>query len=88
MIQIDMEMPKSCYECPLFEDDVCYLDGKYAISVMQAETKPSWCPLEEPKTGHWKTTPFGNIYCSECDKIVDKRTHYCGNCGSDNYSNR
>lgn len=46
MICIDMEMPQSCNECRFFDgEDLCYADGKYAISDEQIKRKPGWCPL-------------------------------------------
>ena len=46
MVYIDMEMPQSCEECRFFDgEDLCYADGKYAISDEQIKRKPGWCPL-------------------------------------------
>jgi len=51
MVYLDITMPENCKKCPFFEEDVCHIDGKYAISESQAETKPQWCPLKENVDG-------------------------------------
>lgn len=42
-------MIKACKDCPyVIDDDLCKLDGRWAISDKQYnEQKPMWCPLEK-----------------------------------------
>lgn len=55
MVQIDMEMPNSCFSCPLGTDlsnfkhimVVCRLYHKISIE-NKVENKPDWCPLVKP----------------------------------------
>lgn len=44
MIGIDISMPTTCRECQFNDgEDLCYIDGTYAITDMKIKT--SWCPL-------------------------------------------
>ena len=47
MIQIDMEMPKMCYECPCFEKSV--IDGRYMAF------------MGVPLGGYCKALPIRNL---------------------------
>ena len=48
MVLLEIEMPKNCKECTLFDgEDMCYGDGLYAIK--DSNDKPTWCPLVELK---------------------------------------
>ena len=49
MVKIDMEMPKTCGDCPfVFYAKNCAL----RIKVVELNKKPDWCPLidDKPKT--------------------------------------
>lgn len=48
MIQIDMEMPKSCSACCLHVDGVCLLYDEYAEIKNWNKRLPK-CPLQEVK---------------------------------------
>ena len=60
MIQIEMDMPKSCGKCRFFTKDDCdisYCTAKsekmwiitFAEERILANNRPSWCPLQEVK---------------------------------------
>lgn len=63
MIQIDMEMPKTCEECPMNYADLVCAGMYYILKDMDMVTKrimadrfkvqydvrPKWCPLKEEK---------------------------------------
>ena len=47
MIVIDMDMPKSCEKCKFFDgEDMCYVDGTYALNPSRISVRPSWCPIK------------------------------------------
>ena len=68
----DMEMPKSCLECPFEEapefDSYCIAIGDMFIGKWEdlGAYKPNWCPLEEPRTGE----------CETCKRNVDNGGFY------------
>ena len=49
MIKINIDMPKSCWECPfnssMFGFDWCCIKIEYSWT--ETGKKPEWCPLEE-----------------------------------------
>ena len=49
MIKIDIDMPKSCYDCPfnsrIFGFDWCCIKIEYSWT--ETGDKPNWCPLIE-----------------------------------------
>ena len=56
MLQInyDMDMPKTCSECPLIDEEFYYCHGRKEYSVWEVQDiyrhdldRPSWCPLIE-----------------------------------------
>lgn len=57
MVQIDISMPKSCGECPLFQGGIAYgcilVPGvqKWQAEIMKeyAEKRSEHCPLKEVK---------------------------------------
>jgi len=47
MIVIDMDMPKSCEKCKFFDgEDMCYVDGTYALNPSRISVRSSWCPIK------------------------------------------
>ena len=50
MIQIDMEMPNNCLECPIWgigdRGFICNIKGAIVDSNMETR-RPDWCPLRE-----------------------------------------
>lgn len=51
MIQIDVQMPKNCSECPCNNDYMnCGVTGTSFYNEEEKdplETRPDWCPLKE-----------------------------------------
>ena len=93
MIQIDMEMPATCYDCPFCYDCMsCTLsDGSEFDFEICDEQRMLYCPLKEvPETnvGKWTTKRTqehdGEWYCSVCEyePIVFIVSNYCPNCGA------
>lgn len=75
MIQIDMEMPKSCSKCPLFNGEFgeCQHLGfnvNNAIKTDFTEERELNCPLKEVPNGEWieRDDGWGDNYydCSVC----------------------
>ena len=47
MIIIDMDMPQSCEKCEFFDgEDMCCIDGTYALNPSRISVRPSWCPIK------------------------------------------
>lgn len=47
MIVIDMDMPQSCEKCGFFDgEDMCCIDGTYALNPSRISVCPSWCPIK------------------------------------------
>ena len=54
MIQIDMDMPKTCSDCRLFHEEYCSASvNELCCDVDIFNTKPDWCPLREAKHEKW-----------------------------------
>ena len=71
----DMEMPKCCKDCPIYDDEIgqCNLILEYIFEVRDVgEQRPICCPLNEITTPHGKL-----IDAAEMSRIY---THY-GNGG-------
>jgi len=90
MIQIDMQMPKNCLDCPACneyltcaipvngrkwgENDVCEF----------GQGRPEWCPLKEqeavePKRGFALTQKAW--YCGVCGFRLNRAGRFCAKCG-------
>ena len=55
-VQIDMEMPESCWECRLRREDrysSSYVCSLYNACCRYLEERPDWCPLMEAKEEKW-----------------------------------
>lgn len=77
MVQIDIEMPIYCYDCPCHngENGRCNITGDSTY-----DKRPFDCPLKEVKLanlpsaqperkkGRWIITDTDSCYCSECKK--------------------
>lgn len=70
MIQIDIPMPDSCYDCPL-NYDFCWCRGVEAgdnrnnewPSDFDFSKQPDWCPLkEQPDIVRCKNCKHGRLY--------------------------
>ena len=83
MVQIDMEMPKCCADCPCgnAQDGWCYVHNEVLERMENGypstETRPKWCPMKEVKHGKWlplfNGEYTGGAYwfeCSECRTVV------------------
>lgn len=78
MIVIDMDMPKSCEKCKFFDgEDMCYVDGTYAINPSRISVRPSWCPIkcdiEDIKAeliSLWGNEPCSNE-CGCLDEVLE-----------------
>ena len=77
MIQIDMDMPKCCADCPCgnAQDGWCYVHNEILERMENGypstETRPEWCPMKEVKHGKWiiEISDDGHqatYRCSEC----------------------
>ena len=88
MVKIDMEMPKTCGDCPfVFYAKNCAL----RIKVVELNKKPDWCPLIEESDGEWKAHIDSDgwndwlvLTCSICGAKFTKANYwnYCPNCGA------
>ena len=90
MIQIDMEMPKSCDRCPLCNEDmyVCEVNANDVEYEWYDGLKPITCPLKEvnnKSVAHWIERDNGTEKWLECDNCHGDSMaayNYCPNCGS------
>ena len=67
----DMEMPKCCEDCPMYNDEIgwCYQKQVHIFEVRDiGEPRPICCPLKEITTPHGKL-----IDAAEMSRIY---THY------------
>ena len=58
MIQIDIEMPKTCLECPLHDGEYGWCNLNYDIT-MDCEERPKECPLHEVTDSDTISRPKG-----------------------------
>ena len=88
MIQIDMEMPKSCEECPFSNSSQDNCSLLWIDSIRHSSTG---CPLKEVSVGRWikmeNWMDVGiRVKCSECGQVFvlgdQVSRNYCGNCGA------
>lgn len=92
MIQIDMEMPKSCAECPISRyQDTHDCPVIRTWSSAYREKRLDDCPLKEVPSGKWEqinkngTNVIPQWKCSECGaefKCFDMDFEYCPRCGA------
>lgn len=96
MVQIDIEMPKYCYDCPCHngENGRCNITGDSTY-----DKRPFDCPLKEVKLADlpstqpekeipkrvlwsgWKGTRYTRYNCPNCTKPVKNDDVYCHRCG-------
>ena len=62
VIAKNMEMPKSCYRCPMANDDfyLCGATEKYLENDSE-ERRPDWCPLTEVKEPHGRLIDIKSV---------------------------
>ena len=91
MIQIDMQMPKNCIDCPVCNEYLmcaipCNGRGFGENDVKDfSKSRPEWCPMEEqqlvkPTYRHVYTTK--GWFCGVCDKRINRAGKYCCFCGT------
>ena len=92
MIQIDMEMPATCYDCPFCHDccSCCLVENSEFDFEICDEQRMPYCPLKEvpDNAGKWTTERTqehdGEWYCSECGYepvVMSDDMKYCPGCG-------
>lgn len=96
MIQIDIEMPEYCDECPCCEMydlqenwGKCRITNKEFCCLGTVDDKgdyhrPDWCPLKEPeqRRGRWRNMSNGDYECTECGWESEYTYDYCPNCAA------
>ncbi len=78
MIQIDMEIPKSCMTCPMLYDQMCCSITESKVDWSEYEKfRMSDCPLKEVKdnTATWEQID------NEADTFFTTHQYKCSNCG-------
>jgi hypothetical protein len=84
MIEIDVEMPKSCSECFAEYDYInCQITDKHLSYTDFDEKRMEDCPLRKKKYGEWIDKGSLSCRCSECGCKNDKETKFCPNCGAE-----
>ena len=93
----DKEMPKTCEECPLYNDHDYFCHG-LVVEQYEWRSRRSDCPLEEQKSGKWihrrvitENKSVDLCVCPICNEefshdaetgITIDNYKYCPNCGS------
>ena len=83
MIQIDMEMPKSCNECPLQDYHAacsCKAIREYMNTSSYMDSRPEWCPLSKPKSVTEKIKDAVATFCEDMGDMpsavfISENTH-------------
>ena len=85
MIQIDMQMPTNCLECPVCNEYLCCAipvggHGWGENDVREFEQgRPEWCPMKNQEAVK-PTWNRGKPFCGACGlRIHDGK--FCGECG-------
>ena len=94
MIQIDMQMPKNCFDCPACNEYLmcaipCNGRGWGENDVKDfSQSRPEWCPMKEQeavkqKTGHWFKIHGGTAaQCTICKRWGQINMKFCPWCGA------
>ena len=83
MIQIDMQMPKNCIDCPACNEYLmcaipCNGRGWGENDVKDfSQSRPEWCPMKEEE----EIKPFHKCIGKEYTLIEDSGFDYCPYCG-------
>ena len=93
MIQIEMEMPKNCMDCPACNEYLmCAIpcDGRgWGENDVKdfSQSRPEWCPMKEQEAIMIKTVMINgsgrNGRCQNCLMMLNEMDYpnFCGNCG-------
>ena len=98
MIQIDIELPETCGDCPMKEiyhkAYYCGLIDDFIRGYKRYQERDKRCPLREPEIGHWigiDEEPHEDYECDRCGYAVSTFTanikphteyKYCPQCGA------
>lgn len=97
MVQINMNMPTCCLDCPLFRD--AFNSCQFIGHIDNAASRHQNCPLIKVPTAYWKVFSNGayhgmdedgepiwrevNVYhCSHCNRRTVIKEKYCPSCGA------
>lgn len=97
MIQIDMQMPKNCLDCPACNEYlICAIPvngrgfGENDVSDF-SQGRPKWCPMKEQEAIEPDVDSEGTCSCGNCGTTVghypagcsvpEKSCKYCPECG-------
>lgn len=93
MIQIDMQMPKNCLDCPACNE---YLTCAIPVNGRKwgendvrefGQGRPEWCPMKEQEAVEpilkrkGKSKMYNDYVCPVCDNEVVYEQCYCSECG-------
>ena len=93
MIQIDMQMPKNCIDCPACNEYLmcaipCNGRGWGENDVKDfSQSRPEWCPMKEQKkvkiVAVRAELDYGSWHyeCPVCNGYVDAHDKFCRHCG-------
>lgn len=91
MIQIDMQMPKNCIDCPACNEYLmcaipCNGRGWGENDVKEfSQSRPEWCPMKEQQPVkpmiHNSSADVWYYVCDDCNYPISPGDNYCGKCG-------
>ena len=89
MIELDMEMPATCSDCPIYDGEYgwCNVDHNIHTNILDPDERPENCPLKERNKGKWEIYVISMIdgegcRCSECEFEGVPYWDFCPNCGA------
>ena len=87
MIQIDMQMPKNCFDCPACNEYLMCaipIDGRgWGENDVRefGQGRPEWCPMKEQKAVKPRVSS-ADQRCGNCNKVIEmdgwKSCPWCG----------